>query len=58
MEIQEVVVCTITGVYVEQQATSNGDHSLFVDVSELDGGIYFIRIKTNDEIITKRFVKQ
>ena len=29
-----------------------------VDVSELNSGIYFVRIKTVDEVVTKRFIKQ
>ena len=54
VEIEEVVVYDIYG---RQQSTVNSQQSI-VDVSELNSGIYFVRIKTVDEVVTKRFIKQ
>ena len=54
VEIEEVVVYD---VYGRQQTTDNRQQSI-VDVSELNSGIYFVRIKTVDEVVTKRFIKQ
>ena len=53
-EIEEVIVYDIFG---RQQSTVNGQQSS-IDVSRLNTGIYFVRIKTNDEVVTKRFVKE
>ena len=53
-EIEEVIVYD---VYGRQQSTVNGQQSS-IDVSRLNTGIYFVRIKTNDEVVTKRFVKE
>ena len=54
VEVEEVVVYDIYG---RQQSTVNSQQSI-VDVSKLNSGIYFVRIKTVDEVITKRFIKQ
>ena len=54
VEIEEVVVYDIYG---RQQSTVNSQQSI-VDVSKLNSGIYFVRIKTIDEVVTKRIVKQ
>ena len=54
VEIEEVVVYD---VYGRQQTTDNRQQSI-VDVSKLNSGIYFVRIKTVDEVVTKRFIKQ
>ena len=54
VEVEEVVVYD---VYGRQQSTVNRQQSI-VDVSKLNSGIYFVRIKTVDEVVTKRFIKQ
>ena len=55
MEIEEVVVYDAFG---RQQTTDNGQQSSFIDVSGLNAGVYFARIKTNVGVVTKMFVKE
>ena len=57
-EIEEVVVYTITGVIVGQQSTDNRQQTLSIDLSELNAGIYFIKINTEEGNIVKRIIKQ
>ncbi len=54
-EIEEVVVYDVFGR--SQQTTVNGQQTLYIDVSGLNSGIYFVMIKTNEGVATKRFVK-
>ena len=54
VEIEEVVVYD---VYGRQQLVVSGQQSA-VSVANLNSGVYFIMIKTNDGIMTKRFVKE
>ena len=54
IEIEEVVVYDTFG---RQQTTVNGQQTSSIDVSSLNNGVYLIRIKTNDGVVTKRFVK-
>ncbi len=56
--VEEVVVYTITGVVVGQQTTDNGQQTSSIDVSNLKSGVYFVMIKTNDGVVTRRIVKQ
>ena len=58
VEIEEVVVYTITGVIVGQQSTVNGQQTLTIDLDNLKSGIYFIKINTNEGNIVKRIIKQ
>ena len=58
VEIEEVVVYTITGVIVGQQSTVNSQQLSCIEMSNLNSGVYFIMIKTNDGVVTKRFVKE
>lgn len=56
VEIEEVVVYDVYGR--QQQLSAVNAQPLVVDVVGLNSGIYFVRIKTNDEIVIRRFVKQ
>ena len=58
VEIEDVVVYTITGVIVGQQTTDNRQQSLSIDLSRLNTGIYFIKINTNQGEVIKRFIKR
>ena len=58
VEIEEIVVYTITGVIAGQQSTINNQQSLSIDLSNLNSGVYFVMIKTNEGVVTKRFVKK
>ena len=55
VEIEEVVVYD---VYGRLQSTVNGQQSMVIDVSDLNSGVYFVMIKTNEGVVTKRFVKE
>ena len=55
VEIEEVVVYDTFG---RQQLAVSGQQSAVSDVSNLDAGVYIVMIKTNDGIVTKRFVKK
>ena len=47
----------IYDAFGRQQLIANGQQPTAIDVSNLNSGVYFIKIKTNDGVITKRFVK-
>ncbi len=53
-EVEEV---SVYDVYGRQQLTVNGQPSS-IDVADLNSGIYFVRIKTNDKVVARRFVKE
>lgn len=57
VKIEDVAIYTITGVMVGQQTTSNGQQTLTLDLSELNSGIYFVRINTDKGEIVKKIVK-
>ena len=56
-EIKEVAVYTITGVLVGQQTTDNRQQTLSIDVTNLNSGVYFVKIVTNEGEVVKRFIK-
>ena len=58
VEIEEVVVYDVYGRQQVNKTTRQQDNEMTVDVSELNSGIYFVSIKTVDEVVTKRFIKQ
>ena len=47
----------IYDAFGRQQLIANGQQPTAIDVSNLNSGVYFIKIKTNEGVITKRFVK-
>ena len=54
--IEEVSIYTITGVMVyNEQCVSN---NVQVNVSELEGGVYIIKVRTENNEIINRFVKK
>ena len=55
IEIENVVVYDIYG---RQQSTVNGQQSLSIDLSNLNAGIYIIKINTEEGNIVKQFIKQ
>ena len=58
MEIEEVVVYTITGVIVGQQSTDNSQQTICIDVTNLNSGIYFVKVVTENGETVRRFVKK
>ena len=55
-EIEDIVVFNIYGR--RQQTTVNGQQTLSIDVSNLNSGVYFVKINTANGNIVKRFVKE
>ena len=58
VEIEGVVVYDVYGRQQVNKTTRQQDNEMTIDVSELNSGIYFVSIKTVDEVVTKRFIKQ
>ena len=54
-EIEDIVVFDIYGR--RQQTTVNGQQTLSIDISNLNSGVYFVKITTAEGNIVKRFVK-
>ena len=57
VEVEEVVVYTITGVVVGQQTTVNGQQPSSIDVSNLKSGVYFVKVVTSEGEVVKRIIK-
>ena len=57
IEVEEVVVYTITGVVVGQQSIDNGQQLSCIDVANLNSGIYFVKVKTANGETVKRIIK-
>jgi hypothetical protein len=57
VEIEEVVVYDVFGRH-QLTETPSRQGNLVVDVANLNSGVYFIQIKTEEGNITKRFVKE
>ena len=55
VEIEKVVVYDALG---RQRTTVNGQQISTIDVSNLNTGVYFVMIKTNNDFVMKRFVKK
>ena len=53
-EVEEIVVYD---VYGRQQSTVNGQQT-YIDVASLNGGIYFVKVVTENGEIVKRFIKK
>ena len=58
VEVEEVVVYAITGVIVGQQSTVNSQQSLTIDVTNLNSGVYFVKIVTENGESVQRFIKK
>ena len=54
-EIEDIVVFDIYGR--RQQTTVNGQQTLSIDISNLNSGVYLVKITTAEGNIVKRFVK-
>ena len=54
VEVREVVVYDVFG---RQQTTDNGQQT-FIDVTNLNSGIYFVKVVAENGEVVKRFVKK
>ena len=52
--IEEISIYTLSGVMVYKEVDFNNKS---VDVSEYNSGVYVIKIKSNDKVVMKRFIK-
>ena len=57
-EFEEVEIYNIVGVMLGQWTMDNGHHTMSLDISDLNAGVYFVKIKTNDNEVVNRIVKQ
>ena len=55
VEIDEVIIYDVFG---RQQSTVNGQQTSSIDVANLNNGIYFVKVRTENGEIVKRFVKE
>ena len=58
VEVEEVVVYAITGVIVGQQSTVNSQQSVTIDVTNLNSGVYFVKVVTENGESVQRFIKK
>ena len=56
--IESVTIYTVTGVMVGQQTTVNGQQTLSIDVTNLNGGVYFVKVVTENGEAVQRFIKK
>jgi len=56
--IETVTIYTLTGVMVGQQTMANSQQPLAINVSDLNNGVYFVKVKTENGEITRSFVKE
>ena len=56
--IEAVTIYTITGVIVGQQSTVNSQQSLSIDVTNLNSGVYFMKVVTENGETVQRFIKK
>ena len=52
--IEEISIYTLSGVMIYKEVDFNNKS---VDVSEYNSGVYVIKIKSNDKVVMKRFIK-
>ncbi len=56
VEIEKVIIFDIYGR--SQQSIVNNQQSLTIDISDLNSGVYFVKIITNKYEVTKRIIKK
>ena len=56
--LTQTLTVEIYDIFGRQQSTVNGQQSTVIDVSNLNAGIYFIKINTKEGNIVKQFIKQ
>ena len=56
----EITVMSSTGQIVRQEVNNyySGKQQIRISTSDLPSGLYLLRLKTDDNTITKRFIKQ
>ena len=56
--VDELTIYSITGVVVYHQTVDCGQNSLTIDASELNNGVYFVKIKSGNHEIIRKFIKK
>jgi hypothetical protein len=54
----QTLTVEIYDVYGRQQSMVNGQQSTVIDVSDLNSGVYFVKVVTSEGEVVKRFVKK
>ncbi len=54
----EILEVSIFDIFGRQQSTVNGQQTLSIDVANLNSGIYFVKVVTENGEMVKRFVKK
>ena len=57
-EIEEVSIFDVYGRNQNLRSSETQNLSISVDVANLNSGVYFVRIKTENGEVVKRFVKE
>jgi hypothetical protein len=57
-KIKFTVVDLAGNVAISQQLKANSNSSYNLNIASLKQGNYLLKIETNDEVITKKFVKE
>ena len=56
--VDEISICSITGVELRRQTMDYGQQTLNINVDELKSGVYFIKLRSKGKEIVKHFVKK
>ncbi|MCD4731898.1 MAG: T9SS type A sorting domain-containing protein [Bacteroidales bacterium] len=57
-DYKKIEICDLKGLTVySQKLTQNNNQILKIDLSNLDSGIYFLKIKTNDNYLIRKLIK-
>ena len=56
--VDEITIYNIAGVVVYQQTMDYGRNSLTIDASGFNNGVYFVKIKSRDQEVIKKIIKQ
>jgi hypothetical protein len=54
--VEAMRIVALNGAVVKEFTTF--EKSNFIDVTDLNNGVYFLQVQTADQVFTKRFVKQ
>jgi hypothetical protein len=54
--VEAMRIVALNGAVVKEFTTF--EKSNFIDVTDLNNGVYFLQVQTADRVFTKRFVKQ
>ncbi|MEN0005471.1 MAG: T9SS type A sorting domain-containing protein, partial [Bacteroidota bacterium] len=53
----QLAIISLDGKIVQQREVDAADQNILLDISRLEDGTYFIRLNTDKEVLTERFIK-